>query len=133
MSEENLSLYREAIAAWNQGDRAAWLKTVAPDWEFRTTGTFPGFKAVYRGPEGAAEFWETLREPWEEFRIEIVDLHDAGELVVALLRFHGRGRESGAETTLEYAHLATVVDGQATRLQGFLTHREALEAAGLSE
>jgi ketosteroid isomerase-like protein len=133
MSEENVELYRRSIAAWNEGDLDTWRESVTPDWEFRTTGTFPGFEPVYRGPAGAAEFWETLREPWEEFRIEIVAVRDVGEQVVGLLKFHGRGRKSGAETSLEYAHVATVVDGQNALLEGYLSHDEALEAAGLSE
>jgi ketosteroid isomerase-like protein len=133
MSQENVEVYRRAVAAWNAGDLDAFLNSVSPDWEFRTTETFPDFKPVYRGPAGANEFWETLREPWEEFHIEIVGLRSVGERVVGLLKFYGRGRKSGVKTTLEVAHIATVVNGRIAGVRGFLSHREAFEAAGLSE
>jgi ketosteroid isomerase-like protein len=133
MSQENVEIYRRVVAAWNADDLDTFLEALAPDWEFRTTGTFPGLKAVYRGPAGAAEFWEALREPWEEFHIEIVGLRSVGERVLGLLKFYGRGRESGVETTLEYAHIATVVDGRFASLRGFLSHHEAFEALGLRE
>jgi ketosteroid isomerase-like protein len=133
MSEENVEVYRRAVAAWNAGDLDAFLDGLSPDWEFRTTGAFPDFKPVYRGLAGAAEFWDTLREPWEEFHIELVGLRSVGERVVGLLKFYGRGRESGVKTTLEVAHIATVVNGRIAGVRGFLSHREAFEAAGLSE
>jgi ketosteroid isomerase-like protein len=133
MSRENVERYRRAIAAWNDGDLGAFLEDASPDWKFRTTGTFPGFKPLYEGHEGATEFWNTLRDPWEHFLIELERTVDAGDRVVGLLTFRGRGKTSGVETTLEYAHVATYVDGKNTRLEGYLTHREALEAVGLRE
>ena len=46
------------------------LGDVHPDWEFHTSGVFPGLKPVYRGPDGAAELWEAMRGPWEVLRTE---------------------------------------------------------------
>jgi ketosteroid isomerase-like protein len=133
MSRENVELYLRAIQAWNDGDENAFVALVSDDWEFRTTGTFPGFDPVYRGREGARRFYETLREPWESFVIEVARTIDAGDRVVGLLRFNGRGRGSGAEVSLEYAHVATYVAGEGTMLAGYTSHVEALEAAGLPE
>jgi ketosteroid isomerase-like protein len=133
MSERNVELYRRAIAAWNEGDLEAWRGLGGVDWEFRTTGTFPGFEPVYRGREGMTEFWENLREAWEFFHIELESVRDAGDRVVGLVRFHGRGKASGAEVFLEYAHVATYVDGRNTLLEGYLSHAEAIEAARLSQ
>jgi ketosteroid isomerase-like protein len=133
VSRENVELYERAIDAWNRGDLDTFVAQADPEWRFRTTGRFPGFKEVYRGHEGLTEFWETLREPWEHFRIEVVRVIDAGDRVVGLLRFHGRGKASGVDTTLEYAHVATYVEDRNTVLEGYLTHDEALQAAGLAK
>lgn len=133
MAQDNVELYLRAIEAWNDGDVDAFVALASRNWEFRTTGTFPGFDAVYRGREGARRFYETLREPWESFFIEVLRTVDAGDRVVGLLKFRGRGRGSGAETSLEYAHVATFGDGEATLLEGYASHAEALDAAGVRE
>ena len=128
MSQENVDLYRRAWNAWNEGDLAAFMDTVSPDWEIRTTMTWPGIKPVYQGHAGLTEFWNTVREPWTDFFMEVEEAIDAGDKVVGLLRLRGRGRNSGVPITREYGHVATYVDGKNTLIQGYLTHREALEA-----
>ena len=94
---------------------------------------FPDTEAVYRGREGWRQFWNTFREPWETLRIEVERIEPIGDdRVLALYRFHGRGRD-GVEVTLKYANLVTIVNGLATRNIAFADWGEALEAAGLSE
>lgn len=132
MSQENVDLYRRAWKAWNDSDLAAFADTVSPDWEIRTTTTWPGIKPVYRGYAGLTEFWNTVREPWTDFLMEVEDAIDAGDRVIGLLRLRGTGRGSGVPITREYAHVATYVDGKNTLIQGYLTHREALDAVGMS-
>jgi ketosteroid isomerase-like protein len=65
--------------------------------------------------------------------IEVERIDPAGDdRVVALFRFHGRGRD-GVDVKLEYAQLFTFAGGMATRVVGFASWQEALEAAGLRE
>ena len=44
-----------------------------------------------------------------------------------------RGRESGAEVESPIAYVAQYRNGKVIRLDDYLDHQEALEAAGLSE
>ncbi len=84
---------REAYEAWNRGDLDWTLDFIAPDGEFRTRQLFPDLEAVYRGREGLRRFWSTFREAWEAVLIEVERIEPIGdERVLALLRFHGRGR-----------------------------------------
>jgi ketosteroid isomerase-like protein len=53
MSQANVEVWLQSIDAWSRGDREAWLRDVSPDWEFVSSGLFPGLKTVYRGPDGA--------------------------------------------------------------------------------
>ena len=133
MSQENVEHYIRVIEAWNRDDLEGFLDGVSPEWEFQTARLFPGFKPVYRGREGATEFWNTLREPWETFVVEIERTIDAGERVVGLLRFRGRGKSSGVDTALKYAHVASYAAGENVRLEGYATWDEALEAVALGE
>ncbi len=65
--------------------------------------------------------------------MDVEEAIDAVDKVVGLLRLRGRGRNSGVPITREYAHVATYVDGKNTLIQGYLTHREALEAVANSD
>jgi ketosteroid isomerase-like protein len=134
MSKENVELVRQAYEAWNRGDLQWMLEHATPDFEFRTTHLFPDTEDVYRGREGLKRFWNTFRGPWETLQIEVERIEPIGgnDRVLALLQFHGRGRD-GLEVTLEYANLFTIENGMAALMVGFASWQEALEVSGLSE
>jgi ketosteroid isomerase-like protein len=133
MSQENVELVRQAYEAWNRGDLEWQLDHITPDFEFQTAELFPDTDAVYRGREGFRKFWNTFREPWETVLIEIERIEPIGdERVLALLLFHGRGRD-GIEVTVKYANLLTLENGMARLNVGFADWQQALKAAGLSE
>ena len=89
---------------------------------------------VYRGHEGVREFTRLLREQWETIRVEPQDFIVAGDdVVVVPVRLVGVGKQSGAETTANAAHLWTFRGGKVIRQTTFQTRAKALEAAGLSD
>jgi ketosteroid isomerase-like protein len=135
MPGSKLELYREAIEAWNRRDLVAVLEQTASDFEFHTAQLFPGIKPVYEGREGMVEFWNAfVEEPWALLHVEIDDLIELDDdRVLALLTFTGKGRESGVEVTVQYAHLCTFRDGQVQRIDGFADWAEARRAAGLDD
>ncbi|MGA8926516.1 MAG: nuclear transport factor 2 family protein [Solirubrobacterales bacterium] len=133
MSEENVEIARQAYEAWNRGDLDWLLDHITPDYEWRTAQLFPDTDAVYRGQEGFRRFWNTFREPWETVLIEVERIEPIGDdQVLALLRFHGRGRD-GIEVMVEYANLLTIENGVVSENVGFADWQQALESAGLSE
>jgi hypothetical protein len=63
--------------------------------------------------------------------IEVTELIEAGDQVVALVRFHGRGKGSGVQVEGGVdAHAWTVRNGQITAVKLHRGTREALEAMG---
>jgi ketosteroid isomerase-like protein len=60
------------------------------------------------------------------------ELIDAGEHVISLLVYRGRGRVSGAEVEMPVAIVETFRDGKIVRVVWFLRREDAFEAAGLS-
>jgi ketosteroid isomerase-like protein len=133
MPGDNLERYRKAIDAWNRRDLVAVLEQTAPEFEFHTAQLFPGIEPVYRGREGMVEFWNAfLEEPWALLHVQIDDLTELADgRVLALLTFTGKGRESGEEVTVQYAHLCTFKDDQVVRIDSFADWDEAREAAGI--
>ena len=55
----------------------------------------------------------------------------AGDSVVVLTRYRGRGKGSGASVDTIGAHLWTLRDGMVVRLEIYSSRKKALEAAGL--
>ncbi len=133
MSRENVDVIRRAYGLWNSGDWDRFLGLVHPDCVFTTSGAFPGFDPVYRGPEGMARFLDTMLEAWEAFEIVPTEILDRGDYVIAELQFVGTGRISGVEVTVEFHHVCHLRDGLLDRLVSHPDRVEALEAAGLSE
>jgi ketosteroid isomerase-like protein len=117
-----------AYDAWNRDDCAAWLELLDPEIEISTSGVFPDFAPLYRGRGEAAKFWRRLREPWEEFRIEVDEIEAEGDCVVAAIRFCARGADSGVEVDMRFANAIRVRDGLATKLANRRTAEEAREA-----
>ncbi len=63
----------------------------------------------------------------------IEDLIDAGDVVVTRMRAHMAGVKSGLEGDMRFTQVTTFRKGKVVLAEFFWDHREALEAAGLSQ
>ena len=123
----NSELLRAGFEAWNRDNCDGWLKLLHPDVEISTSGIFPDFAPVYCGHAQAAKFWRRLREPWEEFRIEIEEITEDGDCATGAIRFRARGTDSGVEVDMRFGTGIRVRDGLATELVNRRTPEEARE------
>ena len=132
-SDDLVEQYREALEAWNRRDLVWILEQATSDFEFHTAQLFAGVEPVYRGREGMVEFWTSfIEEPWALFHLDIDSLEPVGEdRVLALLTFHGTGRDGDDEVALPYAHLVTFRGNEVARIDAFADWDEARQAAGL--
>jgi uncharacterized protein len=132
MSRENVERARRAYEAFNRGDLEGMVADFAPTFEYVATGAIPGAGGVYGGAEGWTEFLGWFRSEFENPRVEIRELIEAGAQVLASVTLRGRGKQSGVEGSWDAWNLWTVRDGKVVYGQGFTSRHEALEAAGLS-
>jgi ketosteroid isomerase-like protein len=81
------------------------------------------------------EYVAILFEAIEDYRMNPEEFIDAGgDQVLVFSREGGRGKQSGAEVvTHPTAHLWTLRNGKAIRMQSYWERSDALEAAGLPE
>jgi ketosteroid isomerase-like protein len=133
MSEENVEATHRAFEAFNRGDLSGMVADVAPNFEYVATGMIPDRQGVYRGPEGWTEFAGWLGSEFESPRIAIQELIEAGDQVLTGVTLRGRGKQSGVETSWDLWVLWTFQDGKVVRGRGFVSRKDALEAAGLEE
>ena len=128
-SAADLETVRAGYAAWNRGDLDGWLAFADPEVVLDLPGLFPDFEPDYRGHDGLTRFWNHLREPWEEFRIDVHALEPVapGE-VVATITFRARGAGSGADVVMNYGHGLRLRAGRAVEMYARATPEEAREA-----
>jgi ketosteroid isomerase-like protein len=107
-----------------------------PDFEVRPAeGQLPDIPdESFRGPAGMAKFWRTLGESFEDVHFNAKEIRPGpGDYVVALVQTALRGR--GSEVPIEFreAHVWTIRDGKAARIDVYLDWAAGLQAAGLRE
>jgi uncharacterized protein len=132
MSQENVEFARRLYDAWNRHDLAASMEILAPEIVIDRSESLADAR-IYRGRAEAEQFWNQWIETWERFRWEIEEYLDAGESVVVVGRFHGRGTASGADVQANVTQVLTFRDRLLVRAKLFQSRSDALEAAGLSE
>ncbi len=136
MSEENLETLQRAQEAWNAEDLDGWLAELDPEAEWHTAleQALEGRGSTYRGHDGLRKAWDEYRsEAWGGLMNQIQEIRDLGESVLILGHLDVAGRTTGIESNQEFGQLVTFRDGKILRSEDFLSHAEALEAAGLSE
>ena len=111
MPSEQLDLARRGIEAHNGGGFAGLADLLHDDVVAVVPDGLPN-AGVYRGPEGFAAMMAQWVEAWEDFRVEIEELIEEGDAVLARVVQHGRGRGSGIETTMPAVHLMRFRDGR---------------------
>ena len=127
MSEQNVELVRRIYDIWAREESARDL--IAEDVEY-VNPTY----AVEGGTRRGRKSFSIVRDTYEDFNVHVERFVDTdGDDVVVLARYTASGRGSGVPLEGEHGYVWTVRDGQAVRFCWFQSHREALDAAGLSE
>jgi ketosteroid isomerase-like protein len=131
MSRENVEVVRRAFEAYARGDVEAMLEEVDQEVQWKQVEE-PG--PVY-GRDGVREALRRWDETWDNLQAEVEEYIDAGECVVALIRFRGLGRTSGVPVEMASYHVFTVRNGKVARMFEYGPGKrvEALEAVGLRE
>ena len=126
MSQENLELARNAVAAFNRRDVSALVEMVTDDFQWVTwTGTVE--PTVYHGASGLASYFQDA-DVWEVLNLEIQEFRDLGDEVLVVGMFHARGGGSGVEIQAPYYSAFFMTGGKLARVLSFRTEGEALQA-----
>jgi ketosteroid isomerase-like protein len=131
MSRENVELTYRAFQAFEDRDLDALLAMLDDDVE-----AFPilsGMEGGYRGHDGIRRWRAGLTATFPDFRAEVVEVRDFGDLTLAVLRLRGHGVESDTPVDAAAWHLSRFRDGKCTGWSVYGSESEALAAVGLSD
>ena len=130
MSQENVEIVQHVFSEFERGNfwipeffdpnvHIVWLPAV-------------GGEAETVGLEGMSRAMKDWMESWEHVTTAAEQLIDAGDQVVVIAEWRGRGKTSGVFTRWRYGSVYTLRGGRVTRIDSFPDPAEALESVGLS-
>lgn len=126
-----IELLKAVYAQWGRGNFRSRIGPYADGFAWGWSDEFPGLAGVFRDPASASRrLLEWLRQ-WKEWKVEAEEYLAAGDFVVVFCRYRGSGNASGVQVDTRGAHLWTMGDGGAVRLEIFSSPERALAAAGL--
>jgi len=132
MSQENVEIVRRGYAH-RQATGDFLEEIIAPDfvWDMSTFRGWPE-RQFYEGLEQARSFIRDWTAAFDDWEIEVDEVHDAGgDKVVGILRQRGRSQTTGLPVEMLYAQVYTVREGIEVRMEMYADPDEALKAVGL--
>ncbi len=134
MSQENVDTLMRSNEAFNRGDyQSAWAG-YDPDVEFRDLNHPPDSPEAVRGIGAMEDVLAQWRQSFPDLTATVEDLVDAGDAVVLVTRWRGKGTGSGIAVDTLAAEVYEFADGRIVRVtMGYESRDEALQAVGLAE
>ncbi len=111
----------EIEQTWDLEYAALLLRVLGPRFVILSGG--------YRGLDEVRRLFESVWEIAEWFRVDAEDYVAVGDRVVVPLRLSAKAKATGIEGEARTAHLWTLRDGKALRLQVYATSDGAIAAA----
>ena len=132
MSQENVEAFERGFEAGNRGDIETLLEVLDPEvaWHSALHALLAGEATVFRGHDGVRKMFRDLYEAFDEIHIELSEIRDLGDRLVAIGRTRARGEASGADVETPIGFVTEFKNGKAISVRGYLDPEEALEAAG---
>ena len=132
MSRENVETVRRMYDAFARRDYETSLTCLDPEIEFSQPAEEPG-GGTYHGHEGVIRAFASWTGAWDDYRVEVEELRDLDDHVLARTRHRGRGKGSGVEVDLQIFQVWRLRDSRVVEATMYYEEAEALEAVGLSE
>jgi ketosteroid isomerase-like protein len=121
MSQTNVDVVRGMYESFAAGDVAAVVGAMHPEIVWNEADNFPYADGnPYVGPQAVAEgVFARCGSEWDGFGVEVEELLDAGDTVVALGRYVGVYKATGREQHTQFVHVWRLKGGKAARFQQY--------------
>jgi uncharacterized protein len=127
---DNVATIRSIYEAFARGDVPYILDKLDPEVEWHAPSTVPFSKGLHRGPAEVARFFAGIAEHVAEPRVETYEFFSAGDRVVVLLCFQGRGMESGVPFQAPEAHIWKLAGGKVVEERSYADTAAIVQALG---
>jgi ketosteroid isomerase-like protein len=132
MSQENASLIRSLYEAFARGDVPVVLQAMDPAIVWNEAENFPyADKNPYVGPDAVLQgVFMRLATEWDGFRVDLEEVHGAGDVVVATGRYGGAYKKTGTAMRPQFAHVWKLRGGKIVSFQQYTDTLQASRAVG---
>ena len=130
MSAERVELFRRACELFNQRDWEGFAALMNDGVQVESR--LAAMEGGYSGHSGLRRWWDDVSETMPDYRVEILEVRDFGDAILARVQGSGSGVAGGAPIVDPHWQ---VVRWEGRRLVGWRncsTEAEALEALDLS-
>ncbi len=115
---DNVDLMQKGYDAFARGD----LETIRSIWHDDIEWQGPDYDPLpqaghYEGPDAIFEMFGRLPEHWDDFRVTLDEWVEQGDTVIALGHTEGRGKSTGEQVKVPFAHVWRIRDGKVERAQ----------------
>jgi ketosteroid isomerase-like protein len=130
MSQQNVEAIQSIYTAFEKGDLPGVLKSMAPDIQWNEAENFPYADGnPYIGTAAVVEgVFQRLGSEWEFWKLQIENILDAGDNVVAFGRYKAKNRKTAKSIDAQFAHIWWLKDGKAVRFQQYTDTLQASKA-----
>jgi ketosteroid isomerase-like protein len=133
MSEENVEAVRRGYAAFAEEGVEGVIPFYTEDAVIYSIPEWPDDPEYY-GHDGVRKLIRQWAENFDDFGIDVRELHDGGDTVVALIELTGQTKSSAIPMRMQIGAVSSgFTDGRVARQRLFSSWEVALEAAGLRE
>src|SRR5947208_16014759 len=131
MSQENVEAFKRGLEAGNRGDVETLLEELDPEveWHSALHALLGGEQTVFRGHDGVCEMLRDLNEAFGEIQIEISEIRDLGDGLIAIGHTPTRGKHSGAENETPFAFVTAATNWRTISFRDYLAPQKALAGA----
>jgi ketosteroid isomerase-like protein len=133
MSQENVEIVRRGFAGFAESGSEGVIPFYTEDAIIYSIPEWPD-DPEYHGHDGVRKLTRQWRENFDDFGLDLRELHDGGATVVALFELTGQTKGSALPMRMQIgAVFSGFTDGRIGRQRLFSSWELALEAAGLRE
>ena len=132
MADAQIEALKRIYAAVQAKDTDELSRSVAHDIEWVLPESVP-WGGTHHGNLGVESVAELFQEHVEGYWADPEDFIEAGDRVVVLGRISGRGRRSGRDFDLPFAHVWSFADGVPSRFHAYFDATPILAALDASE
>ena len=131
MSAQNVEIVRRAYEAFNIDDPEAAIALLDPDVEWTLPAHFPDAE-TWRGRDRVVEGLRSMASSFDSLNLEVHELIDAGDRVVALVHIQGRAAVTGLDLSGMGVdgHIWTLRDGRVVAVRMYGGTGDALAEIG---
>jgi ketosteroid isomerase-like protein len=129
MTPGNAELISEYVSAYDRGGLDAWAEYWDPEITWRAAEGALDDVGLMEGPTALRRYYEQWEETFDGMRVEIEEVIDVGDQVVAVIRGIGRMKGSDSEIDIRFAAVLRLRDRRIVSGREYFTKEEALVAA----